>query len=457
MKRLLYALGSMMIIVAMIACGDTSTIGNSILTEEVEILVDSSFTVKGKAVDNVVIPSKTTMQLLGKINATQYGMFESEFVTQFMPAASLDTLGIQVENIDSLQLIMAVPAGSIVGDSVIPMGLEVYELTQALPAQITSNFNPEGYYDSRNMLASTIYNCSALGEGDSVEALNYRFIYVSLPQQLGRDLYQAYLDNPSAYLTPETFTSIFKGLYVKNSFGSGRVARISSTLMRLHWHTDTIASDGVTDSIIPGFGNYFAVTPEIITNNDINYSMAQSLQQRIAAGEAIISAPTGSDVELSFPAQAVVDNYRKNSGKVSMVNDLEMTIPAAEISNTYNINPPPYLLMVLSSKKDEFFKDNQLPDNETSFYASYDADSRSYKFTSMREYVLWLLNKSSLTTEDYTFTLTPISLSYGTNSGYYGQTSYLESVTPYVLEPTMVQLNVEKIKIIFTYSRQFQK
>lgn len=462
MKRLFYTLASLILIISIVACGDTSTVGNGILSEEVKILVDSNFVVTGHSTPNVVIPSKTTTQLLGVIDAKEYGRFTSDFVTQFMPAATIDTTGILINNIDSLKLMMAIPNGSIVGDSVIPMGLEVYLLNKQLPSPgaltdpITSAFNPEGYFDP-TPIADTIYNCSAIGESDSIASLEYRFVYVKLPVEIGRNLYQAYLDNPASYNSPEAFTNVFKGIYVKNSFGSGRVARIASSIMRLYWHTDTVGYLG-TDSIIPAYGNYYAVTPEIITNNNITYNMSQSLQSRIDQGEAIISAPTGSDVEITFPAQDLINVYNKNAGPIAMINDLTLSIPAIEIDNNYSINPPPCLLMVLSNNREEFFRNNDLPDNETSFYALYNASTHSYTFTGMRDYALWLLAKENITPEDYTFTLSPVTLNYGTNnSGYYGSTTYLESVSPYVQEPAMVQMDVNNSKIIFTYSRQYQK
>lgn len=458
MKRLFYALSSLIVFFSFFSCGDTTDIGNSLLTDQVEIIMDSSF--MSSAASNTAdayVQSRTTVQLLGIIEAPEYGNFTSEFVTQFMPAGQIDTAGISVNDIDSLKLIMAVPRDGYVGDSVTPMGMEIFLLNKELPSPIYSNFDPSQYYDPSSPIASIIYANNTLMAPDSVAELNYRFITVDMPLSLGRSLYQMYLDNPSTYLSPESFTRQFKGLYVRNSFGSGRVVRIESSLMRLFWHTIVKASDG-SDSIVPYYGNYYAVTPEIITNNIMDYSMSASLHEMINSGKAIIAAPTGSDVTLNFPAQTLVDTYRKGSGAIAMVNDLEISLPAKTITNNYGINPPPYLLMVRKSEKNNFFKSNTLPDNETSFYAAYNSTTKSYKFTGMRNYMLWLLNKDKLTPDDYTFTLTPVTLGYGTNNnGYYGSSSYLETVSPYVQEPAMAEIIAENAKIIFTFSRQSKK
>lgn len=458
MNRIFKFLAAAGLTTGIIACGETDNIGSSVLQDEVKIIMDSSFVASGTSSLYTRVQSKTTTQLLGIIEAPEYGQFSSEFVTQFMPAGEIDTTGVLVENVDSLKLLMAVPNGAFVGDSIVPMGLNIYMLNKQLPSPIFSDFDPEGYYDPTKVVASEIYSCNALNESDSVAALSYRYITANMPVELGRTLYKAYLDNPSSYLSPSEFTKLFPGIYVSNSFGSGRVVRIGTTIMRLYYHIDTKSQTTGNDTTLLGYGNYYAVTPEIITNNNIQYNMSTSLSSLISQGKAIVSAPTGSDVILNFPARAIIDTYRKGSGTISMVNTLSMSIPAKAIKNDYSIDPPQYLLMVLKNNQEEFFKTNSLTDNETSFYAMYNASTGTYDFTDMRDYMLWLLEKDNLTADDYTFVLTPVSLIMGTNnSGYYGSTSYVESIAPYVQEPAMVELDVKKSKIILTFSRQSVK
>ena len=64
-----------------------------------------------------------------------------------MPASQFDTVQITPSQVDSLKLMMAVSLNNIVGDSVVPMGLDVYKLTRLLPSPIYSDFNPADYYD----------------------------------------------------------------------------------------------------------------------------------------------------------------------------------------------------------------------------------------------------------------------------------------------------------------------
>lgn len=438
------------------SCEDSPNVGSSLVQDESEVVIASEFSVAGRSVDNPRVQSRTVTQVLGRINAKGYGAFTSDFVTQFMPSAQIDTENLTADNIDSLKLLFFVPKGSFVGDSIAPMGLEVYRLNKQLPSLIYSNFDPADYYDPADLLASKIYACNAIGASDSIQSLSYRLIDVHMPLDLAKELYNLYITDPSAYAFPSNFARHFPGIYVKNSYGDGRVVEIGSTMMRMYYHTTSTDSDG-NETINRYQGNYYAVTPEIVLNNNLSYTIAPELDNAIAEGKQIIVAPVGRDVELQFPIQEVMDYYNANAGSLAVVNTLTFEIPAEKISNDYGIEPPANLLLVLSSKKDEFFLRNELNNNVTSFYAAYDSDNQRYRFAGLRDYLLDILKKDEITPEDYTFTLTPVTIQTEVNSSnsYYGSTTtYVSSIDPYIGAPVMVQLDLSKAKVTLTFSKQ---
>lgn len=444
------------------ACGDTSSIGTSLVQDEISIVMDSAWVATGKPVSNDKLASKTTTQLLGIIEAGEFGKFSSDYVTQFMPASRITTNGVPVENIDSCDLVLSIPEGDYVGDSLVPMGLEVYPLTRQLPSPVYSDFDPTGYYDENDKLASFIYTGSNMNAPDSLKGYGFVFQFIHMPRELGQRLYKGYLDDPDMYLTPQSFAKFFPGLYVKNSFGSGRVVKIAQSLIRLHYHIDSVSETTGNDTIYRYTGNYYATTPEIVTNNDISYEMSASLKNQIERGHNIISGPAGTDVLLTFPARDMLQSYRaKSAGKLAVINTLSMSIPVTEIKNDYGIKPPANVLLVLKSKKEKFFADNQLNDNVTSFLGTYDSSSKSYVFGGMRGYFIDLLGKDGLTADDYEFCITPVTLVTVTDNSsssyyyYYSQaTTTTVGISPYVEQPAMVELNIEKAKIILTYSLQ---
>lgn len=460
MRKAIYAITSSAAIILSAAiltsCEDSPNVGSSLVEDESEVVIASEFTVAGRSIINPKVQSRTVKQVLGRINAKGYGTFSSDFVTQFMPSAQIDTENLTADNIDSLKLLFFVPNGSFVGDSIVPMGLEVYRLNKQLPAPIYSNFNPSDYYNPSDLLASKIYACNAVGASDSIKKLSYRLIDVPMPLALAKELYNLYVDDPSAYTFPASFAQHFPGIYVKNSYGDGRVVEIGSTMMRMYYHTTSTDSEG-KETIKRYQGNYYAVTPEIVVNNNMAYAISPELNARISAGENIIVAPVGRDVELKFPIRDVIDYYHANSGSLAVVNSLTFEIPVEKIANDYGIEPPANLLMVLSSKKDAFFLNNELNNNVTSFYAAYDSDKHRYRFSGMRDYLLDILKKGDISPDDYTFTLTPVTIQTEVNSSnsYYGSsTTYVSSIDPYIGAPTMVSLDLEKAKVTLTFSKQ---
>ncbi|MCH5327354.1 MAG: hypothetical protein J1E29_09220, partial [Duncaniella sp.] len=60
-----------------------------------------------------------------------------------------------------------------------------------------------------------------------------------------------------------------------------------------------------------------------------------------------------------------------------------------------------------------------------------------------------------VTAEDFTFYLMPVTVTLEENQDYYGETnSTLTAITPYVSEPVMTRLLLDKAKINFVYSKQ---
>ena len=444
---------------ALTACEDgTSTIGSSLITDDTQIIIDSSFVATARSVENKVVQSKTITQLLGRLDAKEFGTFSSDFVSQFMPAMSIDTVGVTLDQIDSIKLVMFMVPGDFTGDSLVPMGLEVYRLNKALPSPIYSDFNPDGYYDASKPIGSRIYTGHAM-HNDSLNSLSFRTISVNLPRSYGQELYSSYLQHPDLFASPEQFAQWFPGLYVTNTFGTGRVVNISETRLNMYYRKNGVDTvDGVAvDTVYNLVRSYFAVTPEVINNNNINLAISPEITALANSGKSIIVAPAGMEVEMAFPAQSIIDTYRKSSGNLSVLNSVTIDIPALAIDNDYGINPPENILMVLKSKKKNFFEQNKITDNKIAFLATYSEAKKMYSFPDMRQYIIDLLEKQSLDADDYIFTLTPVNVETETTSSNYYQSgvSYITSISPYVTKPALVELDIPKAKIKVTFTRQY--
>lgn len=459
MKFIIPALAAIMLTGTFIACNDSSTIGNELFDESIILVTDDSFTITGQTLRNPVVQSRTISQLIGNINAQGFGKINSDFVAQFMPSINIDTTDVSVEQIDSIALFMQMARDAFVGDSLVPMGVEVYPLTKTLPYPMYSDFDPREYYDPNNSYGSQVYLASTMNEPDSIREQTNIFISMRLPDQLGRDLYTTYREHPEWYNDPETFiNNVYKGIYVRSSFGTGRISDFTLTSLRLYYHKPVYNEDSLQYYDTNFAGDYFVVTPEVAVNNNIKYSPAPELQQMIADGSQVLAAPAGYEVELKFPALDVINSYNKYANDIRVLNTLSLTIPADSIANDNAIGPPPYALLVLKSKKDEFFASNSLADNVTSFYATYDAVNSCYTFSGLRSYLNYLLNKDQITEDDYTFVLTPVQVDFELTANsysyyyYYTQSSIESAIVPYVSKPVMTKISLDKAKISLTYS-----
>lgn len=423
----------------------TPTVGSSLVTDEVEIIIDSLFQATGKSVENTSVMSRTTDLLLGRFDAKGYGSLSSEIVTQFMPSANIDTTDVTADKIDSVKMVLFMSRGAFTGDSLTPMGTKVYRLNKQLPSPIFSDFDPSGYYSENDLMGETVFASNSL-YNDSINKLSYLSLMVKLPTQFGRDLFNEYLQHPETFSTPSAFAQWFPGVYIKNSFGSGRVINIFEGRIHVYY-----SPNDSTHRI----SAYMAVTPEIVTNSNIRLHVSDSLKQT-AENYPTIIAPAGTEVEVEFPTDKIIESFRNKGGSIAVLNDVTFTIPAEEISNDYNIAPPTDLLMVLKKDKETFFLENKIAANSgTSYYATYNSVKKQYTFTGLRSYILEMLEKDNITAEDWTFVLTPISIQTTTESNsYYGYTTTTTGMTPYTSGPALVKLDVENAKIKMVLSRQ---
>ena len=448
------------------ACTD-DTIGVSITDSVSSIIEDSSFVITGHSVLNDKIQMRTSTKMLGSITAEGFGSLTASAVTMWMPAMNIDTTGIKPEWIDSCRLKLRMPIhDGYTGDALAPMRLNVYRLNQPLPSPIYSDFDPTGYYDPADLLASEPYSPTSgwleMSTSYITGTIDYdtvRVISVPMPTELGRDLFNAYVADPSKFTSPKAFADVFPGIYITNSYGSGHVLNIKATELDVYYHKHVWLGDTAeTDSAHAQ--TYLASTPEVISNNIIRYDIDDAVKAMVDRGEAIIAAPAGYELQVRFPIQDIIDKYQANVGmNHAVINSLTLELPVSIPETQYDIQPPTYLLMVKTSKKETFINGDSLANNKDSFYAIYDAASKKYTFTGLRNYVLNIINNQGgvATEDDFNFTITPVDVTnYTYSSSYYygGTSSTVTKISPMVSRPAIVRLLLDQAKTKITYSKQ---
>lgn len=446
---------------------DLSEIGNSISNSEVVINVDSlTYNLNASSVATPALESRSSYSLLGSIRVPEYGELECSYLTQFLPAESLnlpDT--ITSTDIDSVKMIFSIPKDYVTGDTLAPQQLKVYSLNRQLPSSIPSNFNPEGYYDT-TPIAVKSYTLSGYSFNDSTFTSKSNIeVKTLLPLELGQKVVEAYSEKPEIFVWPQEFAKYWPGIYVAPSFGKGCVAPVQNTSIYAYFPQTKVTtvkdSEGTSQVVYTQVADsvcLFTTAPEVFSSVNISYSPSENIVNMVNAGKSIITTPGGYVVSFKFPAKEILSNYWKEEYELGVINNLNFSIPASTVSNSYGLGMAPSLLMVKTSELDDFFAEGKLPDNKTSFASKYSSEDNAYTFSSMRQYIVDLRAKGeeNITDDDIEFTLIPVTLTTEdyTDSSSGSSVTAVTSVTPYILMPTMADLDTENAIIVFTYSNQ---
>ena len=452
----------------MSACDDeTSKIGPSIAPDEINITIDSLvWDLGAKAIEKESFDSKNGNLLIGNLDVEEYGSLACSFVTRFMCAPSLnvpDSL-FYSERVDSCKFVMLVNSGSITGDSLAPQKISVFGLTKQLPSDINNLFDPEGYYNPSEPLGNKSFVVSNISMSDSLyRKQSYVGIEVPLNLKFGKELFEKYKEDPEIFQWPQTFAQYLPGFYVKQTFGRGCVANIANAYVALYYNHkavktnivdgDTIKSlVNVADSVIP-----LIVAPEVLSSNNVKYSVAESIRNAVNEGDIIITTPCGYHTTFNFPLKELVSRYESLDRHLSTISDLTLTIPAEGVANSFGLGVAPNLLLIKTSEVEDFFNKNKLPDGVSSFTAAYSESNGSYEFMSLRNYILPLLTAEKIEDSDLEFTILPVDLTYETvqTNFYYGTTTtYVTKCVPYAAKPTVTKLNTDKALIVFSFTSQ---
>lgn len=451
------------------ACEDeTSGIGNSISSSEITISIDSIYyNLDARTIEAPAFESRSYYGLLGSVSVPEYGDLQCSYVTQFLPSETLnipDT--IKSNDIDSVKMILTVPKTYLTGDSLAPQQMSVYRLTKQLPEDISSSFNPEGYYNPTDPMVRKSYTLSGYTYNDStfVNSRNVK-INARLPQELGVELFEKYQKSPEIFVWPEKFAEYWPGVYVTPSFGKGCIAPVQSTGVYLYFPKTIVSKEtddnGETQLVYTQVADSICVlsnAPEVLSNVNISYKPSDNLRRMISEGRNIVTTPGGFTVSFNFPVKEILKEYWAEEYDLGVINNMIFSLPASLIRNAYGLGMPPALLMVKTSDLNSYFADGKLPDNKNSFYSIFSSEDNSYTFSSMRDYIVALKEKgeSNITEEDTNFTLIPVNV---TTEDYTDPSTgilvtQVTSTTPYIIQPTMMELDTKKALIIFTYSNQ---
>ena len=358
---------------------------------------------------------KTNYPVLGEYADPVFGSIKSEYIAEFYLPKGLEFKDGAV--IDSVSV--EISYTSLIGDSIAPMSLSVYEVTKSLKG--TNDFthiDPEQFADMTAPLGvqsftgknSTYRTKSYTADDFTTVTYTEYFINVDLPKTIGESFLEEYNKAGHGKLSDtDTFREYFPGLYFTTSFGNSPIISADLTSLLVHYHyLDEKGSSTNQDTIRT---DVFKLnnTPEVRQINHIKSNNEELLADN--SDVTYIKSPAGVNTEIVFPISQVHDNLQ--SMALNLVNFTVYALPDESEKGMVKLSPPDYLLLINKDSLNGFFENRKLRDNVTSFLSEkFDPSTYSYKFNNISSMINYYNQEFDGEPYDLTYYLIPVDATY---------------------------------------------
>lgn len=443
LQTLYKALFITFIAISVIACNDTlDQVGFTIQPGQDRLAVGvDTLELDARTVQSDAVFSKTKYPVLGEYIDPVFGSIKSDYAGEFyFPESSSFKDGAVI---DSVRL--KISYTSIIGDSLAPMGLSVYEIVKPLPKNNDyTDINPKDYSNMASPMGTAIFSgknstwrTETYSSGRTTQTVTIYEINVPLPHELGEKFLTEYKKPGHGKLVnTNTFKEFFPGLYVTTTFGNSTILNVNLTSFHIHYHyLDKGGSSKNTDTIRTSQMR-LNITPEVTQINYIENNNDQLLAE--STEHTFVKSPAGVNTELHFPFSKL--HAKLEAQALSLANLTIYALPEALENQTVKLSPPRHLLLVNKDSLEGFFENRKLPDNRTSFLSSaFDPNTYSYGFGNISAMVNHY-NELNTNAFDLTYYLIPVDATISTDS--YNQQS-LTAIYNQMM-PTAVMLDKRK-------------
>lgn len=437
------------------SCDDsTPGIGQSIFEHE-QIKAESSvYNVQSTTIRLNSVYSKTSQAYLGKYTDAEFGPFSADFVTQINCPENF-TFPISTVSIDSVGLELYY--SGYYGDSLATMKVQVDSLNRQIiddgrnKELYYTNYDVNQYYNSNaQALAAKVFAPVDLtvSANKRAEKGYYPSVNLFFNQDFGKYLLQKYKENPKNYADSYAFnTQVLKGFYVHITQGEGAMIYIGDIWMRMRVGYNLKTATG-KDSLVYR-KVVMAATREVFMSTRFENKPSSTLDD----SKTYLRTPAGLCTEIQLTELQKMYNEHKND----TLNSASLNILKyrdLEKDNQVKTKNPEYVVLMRKKDMKNFFENNQLPDNKTSFLTSYNSTTNSYSFTKLNRLFTVIFseiknNNGIVPTDVDKFVLVPVTVQKDAQSNIIGVTNNLE-VTSATLIKGRATDSPLKLEVIFT-------
>ncbi|HHT34636.1 MAG TPA: DUF4270 domain-containing protein [Bacteroidales bacterium] len=401
--------------------------------------------------------ARTKYPVLGEYTDPLFGSIKSEYLGEFyLPEGAGFNAG---STIDSVKVVVSY--SSMMGDSLAPMELSVYELNRSLMGVSRyTHLNPEEYADMTAPLGKAVftgknktYHTETYTSGYTSQTYKVYDISVDLPLTLGQRFLDEYNKPAHGMMNDaDRFRQFFPGLYFTTSFGNSTILNVSFTSFFVHYHyTDEGGSSTGQDTIRTDALRLF-ITPEVTQVNTVRSHNEPLLEE--SNTHTYVKSPAGVITEITFPLSNIHQELKSKA--LNLANFTLYALPDAMEDPLVKIAPPDYLMLVNRDSLEGFFEGRKLIDNVTSFISDkFDATTYSYDFNNISAMINYYNLEMGDTPYDLVYYLIPVDATMTTvQQSYYSSGSEVLTELHNQMWPTAAMLDKRegnlKIELIFS-------
>lgn len=397
--KFLVALG---IAATLYSCDDETTgIGQFVADADMIPAKADSYTIETESYLLDSVYSRSSTAYLGKFTDEDYGTFSSDFLVQINCPENF-ILPDRIEEIKTAKL--GLYYTSYFGDSLASIRVQIDPLTKAIKDDGTnkalyySNLDPTEYYD-KNATPLAIKDYSAYDRTIPDSVRNEDGYYPNVAIDLGDEFCKNFLEKYNYTETvngktihpyfkdSESFiNNVLKGFYVHTISGEGSILYISDIYLHLtiaYWTKTEADKDTLVHTIVP-----MSSTKEVFMSTRFRNSGMTELVSDPKC--TYLKTPAGLCTEVTLPIEEMYQAHKNDT-----LNSISVSFQKLkdQSNSPFKMGTPSNLLMVRKGEMKDFFENNKVYDNKTTFIATYSSTTNSYDFSKLNRLISYIFSE----------------------------------------------------------------
>lgn len=397
--KFLVALG---IAATLYSCDDETTgIGQFVADADMIPAKADSYTIETESYLLDSVYSRSSTAYLGKFTDKDYGTFSSDFLVQINCPENF-ILPDRIEEIKTAKL--GLYYTSYFGDSLASIRAQIDPLTKAIKDDGTnkalyySNLDPTEYYD-KNATPLAIKDYSAYDRTIPDSVRNEDGYYPNVAIDLGDGFCKNFLEKYNYTETvngktihpyfkdSESFiNNVLKGFYVHTISGEGSILYISDIYLHLtiaYWTKTSEDKDTLVHTVVP-----MSSTKEVFMSTRFKNSGMKELVSDPKC--TYLKTPAGLCTEVTLPIEEMYQAHKNDT-----LNSISVSFQKLkdQSNNPFKMGTPSNLLMVRKGEMKDFFENNKVYDNKTTFIATYSSTTNSYDFSKLNRLISYIFSE----------------------------------------------------------------